>query len=603
MKLLERKEVPVELTWDMTLLYKTEEEYESELGVFQKKAAELEGYKGKLNQADTIVACLKEYEQYLIMLDHLSHYASLPVSTDAYDTFARQRLARFSAIATEWAGKLSFIGSEIAEADASVIEEAMNQGGGSAGYLKEILREKPHRLSAETEKVLTMLRNSLNAPYDIYEMTKLADMRFDDFEVNGKKYPLGYSLYEDDYEYNTDTAVRRAAFEAFYKKLRQYENTTAACYNAYCEMEKQTAKARGFNNAIEMNLFYQQVTEEMYNRQIDMLTYDLAPAMRKYARALKAMHHLDKMTYADLKLPLDAEYDPEVTLEQAREYIHNATSVMGEDYAAMVDEAFKNRWFDMAKNQGKETGGFCASPYRKNSYILMSFNGKMSDVFTAAHELGHAGHFRACSNAQSLFDTNVSTYIVEAPSTMNELLLAQYLLKTSDDRRFKRWVLSTQIQNTYYHNWVTHLREAWYQREAYRLVEKGEALNAEVLNDLFRKNLELFWGEDVELPEGSELTWMRQPHYYMGLYSYTYSAALTVSTAASRLIAKEGAPAVERWKQLIAAGSTLGPIELAKLAGVDITTDQPLRDSIAYISDIVDQICELTEEIDGIHID
>ena len=603
MKLSERKDVPVELTWDMSLTYPTEEAYEKDKEKLKALCDELTGYQGKLNDSDNIVACLKKYEQFMILESYLDTYASLPVSVDAYDSAAQKRYSLMASLYTDCASKLSFIESELSLADEEVLKEAIAKAEGSANYLRDILRNKAHQLSPECEKMLSRLERTLDAPIEIYEKAKLADMRFDDFEVNGKTYPLGYSLFEDNYEYEVDTDVRRAAFKAFSDKIRQYENVTAACYDTYCLKEKEMAELRGFNNAIEADLFYQKVTREMYDRQIDMITKDLSPIMRKYARALKAMHHLDKMTFADLRLPLDSEYDPEVSVEQTREYIHNALQILGDDYVAMVDEAFRNRWFDLAKNQGKQTGGFCSSSYRKNSYILMSFNNKMSDVFTAAHELGHAGHFRACSNAQSYYDTWVSGYIVEAPSTMNELLLARYLLNSSDDKRFKRWVLSTLIQNTYYHNMVTHLREAWYQREVYKIVESGESINAEMLNDLFHKNLEIFWGDDVELNEGSELTWMRQPHYYMGLYSYCYSASLTIATAAARLIDKEGAAAVDRWKELLKAGSTLGPIELAKLAGVDITTDQPLKETIAYIGEIVDQICELTEEIDGIHID
>ena len=215
----------------------------------------------------------------------------------------------------------------------------------------------------------------------------------------------------------------------------------------------------------------------------------------------------------------------------------------------------------------------------------------MSDVFTLAHELGHAGHFKACSEAQNYYDNNVSTYVVEAPSTINELLMAEYLKETNkDDKRFRRWVLSSQIANTYYHNFVTHLLEAAYQREVYKLVDKGEAVPAEKLNEIFRGVLEKFWGEDVELTEGCELTWMRQPHYYMGLYSYCYSASLTIATQVMKRIRSLGAPAVEDWKKTLAAGSTVDPIEFAKMAGVDITTDAALLDTIEYIGGIIDEI-------------
>ena len=161
-------------------------------------------------------------------------------------------------------------------------------------------------------------------------------------------------------------------------------------------------------------------------------------------------------------------------------------------------------------------------------------------------------------------------------------------------------MLSSLISNTYYHNFVTHLREAWYQREVYKIIDEGGSVNAEKLSEIFRKNLELFWGDAVKIIDGAELTWMRQPHYYMGLYSYTYSAGLTVATAAAKRIEREGQPAVDDWKKVLDAGSTLDPTGLAALAGVDIRTDGPLNETIDYIGEIIDEICRLTKEIDGI---
>jgi oligoendopeptidase F len=319
--------------------------------------------------------------------------------------------------------------------------------------------------------------------------------------------------------------------------------------------------------------------------------------MRKYARLLKKLHHLDHMTFADLKIAVDPEYDPRVTIEESKEYIKKGLSVMGEEYVSMIQEAYDKRWVDFAKNQGKSTGGFCDSPYGKNSYILLSWNDRMADVFTLAHELGHAGHFKSCNSTQSIFDTNVSTYLVEAPSTMNELLMAHYLLKTNDDKRFRRWVLSSMIGHTYYHNFVTHLMEAAYQREVYKIVDNGGSVNADTLSSIMKSTLQKFWGEDVEIIDGAELTWMRQPHYYMGLYSYTYSAGLTVATQACKRIEKEGQPAVDDWKKVLAAGGTLDPVGLAALAKIDITTDGPLLDTIQYIGSIIDEICTLTEEL------
>lgn len=604
MKLNARKDVPVNETWDLSLIFAAEADFEAAVEKAKALADTLEKtYKNALTTPESIAECLALYEELEILLYQTTSYTSLAVSVDYTDTEAQKKDAKMSALAAEIGSRLSFIESEIADAPEELIRAAMDKTGRAKHYLAEILREKPHRLGAETEKVLAALSPVFNAPYDIYHMTKLADMKFGSFTVNGKEYPLGYSLFEDEYEYEADTDVRRAAFRAFSDKLREYENTTAATYNTYLTQQRIMAKQRGFADMFEADLFTDHVTREMYDRQIDLITEKLAPAMRKYARLVGKMNKLDRVTFADLKLPLDAEFDPRVTIGESREYVRSALSVLGQDYADMVDEAYDKRWIDFARNVGKETGGFCSSPYGCNSYILLSWNNRMADVFTIAHELGHAGHFRLCNGAQSLFDTNVSGYLIEAPSTMNELLLAQDLLRKNTDKRFRRWVLSSLIGHTYYHNFVTHLREAWYQREAMNIIEQGGAVNAETLSGIFRKNLETFWGDAVELTEGCELTWMRQPHYYMGLYSYTYSAGLTLATQAALNIAAEGESAVARWRAMLEAGSTRDPLGLAAIAGIDLSTPDALEHTIAYISDIIDEIAALTEEIDGITLD
>lgn len=604
MKLNARKDVPVNETWDLSLIFAAEADFEAAVEKAKALADTLEKtYKNALTTPESIAECLALYEELEILLYQTTSYTSLAVSVDYTDTEAQKKDAKMTALAAEIGSRLSFIESEIADAPEELIRAAMDKTGRAKHYLAEILREKPHRLSAETEKVLAALSPVFNAPYDIYHMTKLADMKFGSFTVNGREYPLGYSLFEDEYEYEADTDVRRAAFRAFSDKLREYENTTAATYNTYLTQQRIMAKQRGFADMFEADLFTDHVTREMYDRQIDLITEKLAPAMRKYARLVGKMNKLDRVTFADLKLPLDAEFDPRVTIGESREYVRSALSVLGQDYADMVDEAYDKRWIDFARNVGKETGGFCSSPYGCNSYILLSWNNRMADVFTIAHELGHAGHFRLCNGAQSLFDTNVSGYLIEAPSTMNELLLAQDLLRKNTDKRFRRWVLSSLIGHTYYHNFVTHLREAWYQREAMNIIEQGGAVNAETLSGIFRKNLETFWGDAVELTEGCELTWMRQPHYYMGLYSYTYSAGLTLATQAALNIAAEGEIAVARWRAMLEAGSTRDPLGLAAIAGIDLSTPDALEHTIAYISGIIDEIAALTEEIDGITLD
>lgn len=599
-ELLSRQDVKKELTWDLTLIYKDEAALMADADRLEKLTGEIESlYKGKLGSAETVNKCLDEYREAVGIITLIGNYCELATSVDYYDTHNMELAGKMNRKLSECMSRLSFIDSELAVQDNAVIEEAVNSSEANANYLKDVLRGKPYLLNPETERVLTALSQTTGAPYEIYNTVKLADMKFPDFEVDGRKYPLGYSLFEDDYEYDERTDVRRTAFEAFSSKLCEYENVTAAAYNAAVQYEKTMADLRGFDNVFASLLFGQKVDESMYNRQIDLIMEKLAPHMRKYAKLIGRVHGLDKVTYADLKLPVDTEYSPKLTIEESKDYVTKGLSILDDDYVKMVETAYKERWFDFAQNKGKSTGGFCASPYGKNSFILLSWNGRMSDVFTIAHELGHAGHFKACNSAQSIFDTNVSTYFVESPSTMNELLLGHYLLKTSDDKRFRRWVLANMVGNTYYHNFVTHLLEAAYQREVYRKVQAGESVQAETLSGIMKNVLEKFWGDAVELTDGAELTWMRQPHYYMGLYSYTYSAGLTIATQVCKRIEKEGQPAVDDWKKVLAAGSTKPPVELAAMAGIDISTDEPLLDTIETIGDMIDEICRLTDELNA----
>nr|MBQ6241976.1 oligoendopeptidase F [Lachnospiraceae bacterium] len=600
MELAMRKDVPVEETWDLSLIYPTEEAFQADVERAKALADDIcETFQGKLTDADAIVRCMDEYEEYLKAMVLTGDYAGLAVEVDYTDGAALERSRRIQSLYAELDSRLTFIRSEILQQPEAVIEEAAEKSVKAKNCLRDILREKPHVLSPETERVLAAFSQTFETPYEVYNIAKLADMKFPSFTVNGKEYPLGYSLFEDDYEYERDTDVRRAAFAAFSDKIRQYENVTAAAYNACVTTEKVESRLRGHASVFDYLLFDQKVTREMYDRQIDLITEKLAPHMRRYAKLIQRIYKLDKMTFADLKLPLDPDYDPKVTIAQSHDLVKEGLAILGEDYGAMIDEAYRDRWIDFAKNQGKCTGGFCSSPYGRGSFILLSWNDRMSDVSTVAHELGHAGHFRLANSHQSLYDTDVSTYFVEAPSTMNEILLAHHLLKTNDDPRFRRWVLGSMIGNTYYHNFVTHLREAWYQREVYKIIDDGGSVDAETLSDIFRRNLELFWGDTVELTEGAELTWMRQPHYYMGLYSYTYSAGLTVATQAALRIEREGAPAVADWMEVLKAGSTLDPAGLAKLAGIDISTDKPLLDTIDYIGSVIAELERLTDEIEG----
>lgn len=593
-----RQAILDEEKWDLTHLVKDEATFEKALPSFLEKAQQLQQqWQGNVQTAEDVLALIKAYEAFETALVPFSEFAMLDPETDATNTVAQERYAKMAATLAQMNATLSFIETDILALSEDVLAQAKQLDETYTHFITRLIERKAHLLHPETEKALASLQETINAPYGLYNTTKLTDIQFPNFDVDGKSYPNSYNLFEGDWEVEENTAIRRAAFDAFSKQLKLYENTTAKTYQTHVKTEKTIATLRGYDSVIDYLLANQEVDRDLYNRQIDITMKELAPHMRRYAQLLKKVHGLDFISIADLKVSLDPEFEPTITVEQSRDYLKKALHVLGDDYLSMIDEAFDNRWIDFAQNEGKSTGAFCASPYGYHSYILISWTSRMNEVFVLAHELGHAGHFRNAQRAQTLFNSESSTYFVEAPSTMNEMLMANYLLKSSDDPRFKRWVISTIIARTYFHNFVTHLLEAAYQRKVYDMIDAGGSVNAETLNNLFREVLETFWGEDVVINEGAELTWMRQPHYYMGLYPYTYSAGLTISTQVSQRILHDEAGAVDDWLKTLQLGGSVSPVELAKTAGVDITTDKPLKDTIAFIGSLVDQLEQLTAEI------
>jgi len=598
--LKQRKDVEQSLTWDLSAIYATEEQYNLAVKELQELAMEVEReYKGRLNTPSNINVCLDKMRKIRQLKELTGSYGNLSVAVDHTNNENQDRFMKLMNIMFDIESRLSFVESEIIQGDERIIDEAISESKENSNYLRNIKRNKAHALHPEAERVLAALAGTLDCPYTVYERAKLADMSFKNFTVDGVEYPLSFGLFENEWEYENDTKVRRAAFEAFSTKLREYQHTVAAAYQTQVQKEKTMATLRGFDSVIDSLLFPQKVERELYNRQIDIIMEKLAPHMRKYAKLLQRIHKIDEMTFADLKLAVDPGYEPTITVEGSKKYIKEALSILGEDYAGMLDRAYDERWIDFAQNVGKSTGGFCSTPYGSHPFILLSWTEKMREALVLAHELGHAGHFQMCNESQNIFNTDVSLYFVEAPSTMNEMLMANYLIKVNDDPRFKRWVLSSMIGRTYYHNFVTHLLEAAYQREVYNIIDQGGSVQASTLNELKRGVLEKFWGDDVKIIDGAELTWMRQPHYYIGLYPYTYSAGLTVATEVSKRILKEGQPAIDDWRAVLKAGGTKTPVELAKMAGVDITTDKPLLDTIEHIGNIIDELIKLTEELEG----
>ncbi|BCE05082.1 Oligoendopeptidase F, plasmid [Bacillus paralicheniformis] len=592
-----RSEVPQELTWNLTDLFSSYEAWEDALVKIEEDLVSIGSFKGRLHEgADVLLDCLMLQEKLLERLVRAAAYTHLRKSEDLTNPVNQADASRMAALQAKLNAGLSFIQSEILEFPENQVETYIKNEKGLEPFskmLSEIMERKPYKLAPETEEALAVLGEVHDAPYKIFGMAKLADMQFSPIQDrNGNELANSFALYEGKYMFSPDTHIRRTAFDSFTNTLQTYKNTIAAVYETEVKKQVGMSRLRGYQSATDMLLQPQSVTLEMYHNQLDVIKNELAPHMRKYAALKKRVLDLDDMRFCDLQAPLDHDFSPKTTYEQAGRMILDALQVMGPEYAEVMETALTERWVDLADNIGKSTGAFCSSPYGVHPFILMTWTDTMRDAFTLAHELGHAGHFYLANRKQRIMNVRPSLYFIEAPSTMNEMLLAQHLFSKTNDPKMKRWVIN-QLMGTYYHNFVTHLLEGEYQRRVYELAEQGCALTASVLSEQTTAVLSEFWGSGVKLDEGAGLTWMRQPHYYMGLYPYTYSAGLTASTIVSQQIKEEGRPAVERWLNVLKTGGTMKPLDLLKHAGIDMSTDQPIRQAVAYVGTLVDELEKL----------
>jgi oligoendopeptidase F len=415
------------------------------------------------------------------------------------------------------------------------------------------------------------------------------DMKFAPFTAEGQEQPNSFNAYEWTYETAASAQVRRAAWDSFCKGLQPYQNTFAATFATEVTKNIVLAKARGYRGAEHYLLHQHKVPFELYTNILDTIQAELAPHMQRYARLRQRVLGLDKLLYCDVKAPLDPDYEPGITFEAAGDLILEAVAPMGPEYVALVRTAFERRWIDRASNAGKSSGAFCASPYGAHPFILMTWTDSMRDAFILAHELGHAGHFLTAQRHQRYVNTRPAMPFVEAPSIMNEVLLARKILQGTADARMRRWVLM-QVLGTYHHNFVTHLLEAELQRQVYALAEAGQSVTAALLNERKAAILKTFWGDTVSIDEGAGMTWMRQPHYYLGLYPYTYSVGLVAATALAEKARTEGDGVFAGWLDVLRAGGTMEPLQLMRQVGIDLSSPAAIRDAVAYVGRMIGEL-------------
>ena len=591
-----RSEFPENELWDLTALYKDQEDF---LRAIEKAREDIQkfvrDYQGKLSTFEDFERAFAELEQIYIQISHIGNYGFMPQTTDYGDESFAQIAQAAMEFETEANVALSFFDDALVGADEAVLER-LGQEPHLTSAIRQAKIKKAHYLGADVEKALTNLGEVFYSPQDIYTKMRAGDFAMADFEVDGKVYKNSFVTYENFYQNHENAEIREKAFRSFSEGLRQHQNAAAATYLAQVKSEKLLADMKGYESVFDYLLAEQEVDRSMFDRQIDLIMSEFAPVAQKYLKHVAKVNGLEKMTFADWKLDLDSELNPEVSIDDAYDLVMKSVEPLGQEYCQEVARYKEERWVDFAANAGKDSGGYAADPYRVHPYVLMSWTGRMSDVYTLIHEIGHSGQFIFSDNHQSYFNAHMSTYYVEAPSTFNELLLSDYLERQFDNPRQKRFALAHRLTDTYFHNFITHLLEAAFQRKVYTLIEEGGTFGASKLNAIMKEVLTDFWGDAVEIDDDAALTWMRQAHYYMGLYSYTYSAGLVISTA-GYLHLKNDENGARDWLELLKSGGSKTPLESAMIIGADISTDKPLRDTIQFLSDTVDQIIAYSEEL------
>lgn len=593
-KRLTRSEVPVEITWRVEDIFATPEAWEAELNAVASGIGTITQYKGKLGEGPKmLLGCLEAQEALQVRMSRVMSYASLNQSADATNPAYQMAAGRVGALAAQIGASTAFFQSEALNLPEGTLERYLREEPGLQAFrraIERLIEEKPHLLGPETEKALAALGEVLNAPSMVYQRSKATDMAFEPIkDSKGNTLPMSFAVYENAYETSPDMTLRRSAWTSFTKGLKAYQNTYGATWGTEVKKNVVLAKLRGFPSAVHMLLDRQEVTLDVYNNLHDIILKELAPHMRRYAQLRKKVLGLDKMLYCDIEAPLDPEFNPQITYQEGAEIILDGIKAMGPEYTAIIAEGLKNRWIDLADNVGKSTGAFCNSVFGVHPYILITWTNSMRNALTLSHELGHAGQGVLSQRYQRPANTRPSMFFIEAPSTINETIVGNSILAKTTDARMRRWLIM-QFLMTYYHNFVRHLIEGELQRRIYALAEKGQPITANVLSKVQGEILNEFWAGEVEVDDGARLTWMRQPHYYMGLYPYSYSAGLTIGTSVAKAIREEGEPAVERWLSVLKTGGTKKPIELANMAGVDMSKPEPIRAAVEYVGSLVDEV-------------
>ncbi len=576
----ERKDMDPNYMWDLTPLFKNDEEWEKELNGFDSKINELVSYQGKLADASTIHEFFEKETSSMRIFENVFCYASLRRSEDTRAKEAQQMYSKVMAKYVSFVSAISFAEPEILTLSQEKLEEIASSDvmKDYAFAFNQLILKKPHTLSSNEEKLLASFGEVLSAPGQIADNLQDADLVFDSVkDGEGKEVELSGSNYIT-LQSSTDRELRKNSFMSYYKTYKQHINTFAATYSANVKAAVAEASVRKYESSRDMSLSQNHIPLAVYDNLIDTV-HKFMPLMYRYEKLRKEILNLDELHYYDLYAPLVEGNSKKYTYEEAQEMVLDAVKPLGENYLEIVKSAFKERWIDVYPNKGKSGGAYSSGTYDSRPYIMTNFTGTLDSVSTIAHEMGHSLHTWHSNHTQPAQYAGYTLFVAEVASTVNENLLIEQLLSNTTDPVTRLSYLNQYLEGfkgTVYRQTMF----AEFEKEAHAMAERGEPLDPASLNALYAKLIHEYFGDELVMDEEVQYEWARIPHFYRPFYVYVYATGYSTAVALSEGILNEGETAVKRYLEFLSMGGSAYPLDELKHAGVDLTTPLPIETAL-----------------------
>lgn len=581
-ELLTRSQVSVSDTWDLTAMYPDKAAWQSDLDRAASLGDSLRSMAGTLGQsAPHLKKALDLLEELEIILNRTSIYASCLSDEDTGDTAHQSMRAQTETAIAQAAEKTAYMDPELLTIPDETYETfyaACPDICKYRLYLRNILRLRDYTLSAELETLMALSQETRDASANTFCLLNDADLRFPSVrDSRGEETPLSHGRFIG-LLCSPDRRVRKDAFEAYYSTYRKLLNTFASLYSGQVKSLVFNARARHYNSTLEAAVIPNDVTPAVYRNLIDAVNDNL-DALHSYVSLRKRLLGVDTLHMYDIYVPMLADYDMKVSFEEARETAMKALAPLGEDYLSVLKTAFENRWIDVYENQGKRSGAYETCAYGCHPYVLLNHDNKLDDMFTLVHELGHAMHSYYSDHANSYFDSRYMIFVAEVASTTNELLFLEYLLDNAESTDMKRYLLNHYL-DMFKGTIFRQTQFAEFELETNRMVENGDSLNADNLNQLYLALNKKYYGPDMVSDDEIACEWARIPHFYYNFYVYQYATSLCASISIVQKIRQEGEPAVNAYRRFLSGGCTKPPVELLRDMGVDLETKAPICSAI-----------------------